>query len=133
MFLHRSESDTLKFPKPADPSKSVRTKVTFFRKKNDLSRNLFDKGHVRKSWTFHPVQANGGVHLTFKNVDTERQFDLIRVYELGQNDELGALIRVIHGKTDSVSVSVNGSVYVSFVSAPQTIGGQGFQMNFSRF
>ncbi len=87
----------------------------------------------RKSWSIIPNTKHGIVRLDFSNIDIERQFDLIRIYEFNEmTQELGALLRVYHGKVKSANILVTGSVYVSFVTGFHTKGGSGFSFTFEK-
>ncbi len=70
--------------------------------------------------------------IEFARLDTERQFDLVRLYELGPDGELGALLAVLHGRLDAPrSFHVRGPVYLSFAAHGRTSGGNGFEFAYS--
>lgn len=79
----------------------------------------YTQGVSRRSWSFP-----GASHLRC-TVDTERQFDLVRIYELNSDGSLGPLVRVLHGKMEA-EMRFRAPVYVSFFAAPNSRGGGGF-------
>lgn len=85
------------------------------------------KGFVRKSWS---LRSGAGARITFSGVDTERQFDLIRIYELNEDHSLGPLLHVMHGKVAHRAIDVSGDVYISFFSPANTRGGGGFAADY---
>ena len=86
----------------------------------------------RRSWALVPA-AGGSVKLDFAFVDTERQYDMVRVYELSADGtQLGALLRVLHGRMQTpLSFLIHGPVYVSFAAHGRTRGGQGFEFTYA--
>jgi hypothetical protein len=82
---------------------------------------------LRKSWSF--PQSSHGLRLQCAG-DIERQFDLLRVYELNSDGSLGPLLRVLHGHVENVELNYTRPVYVSFFAAPNTRGGKGFQCEY---
>ncbi len=87
----------------------------------------YKKHQARRSWSLSPVSRNGVVKITFNRLSIERQFDMVRIYEVDRDGELGALLTVMHGSFDEPrSFSFSTSVYVSFTTHGQTRGGKGF-------
>jgi hypothetical protein len=86
-------------------------------------------GATRHSWS---LSSSRGFRFTFDDVDTERQYDLIRIYELNQDESLGPLVRVLHGRAEhAVVVLPFNRVYVSFIAPANTRGGRGFRCHYT--
>lgn len=89
----------------------------------------YTTGGIRKSWSFSSPATKTRLQC---NVDTERQFDALRVYELNVDGSLGPLLRVLHGHAEDVEMIFRQPLYISFLSGPGTQGGNGVHCSYKR-